>query len=94
MLEFLFLLNKKIKQLTYRTLLYLYIYRLEYLNTLAVFGLRRNGITVPPKDAIASLQSLQELRMDENNITVVGKDAFGSMRVISRLGLSKNQVMA
>ena len=67
--------------------------RLENLITLAALGLRGNGITVPPKDAMASLQSLQELRLDDNNITVVGKDAFGSMIVISRLCLSRNQVI-
>ena len=66
--------------------------RLENLNTLAVLCLRGNGITVPPKDALASLQSLQELRMDGNNITVIGKDAFGTMRVISSLSLSNNKV--
>ena len=66
--------------------------RLENLNTLAVLCLRGNGITVPPKDALASLQSLQHLRMDDNNITVIGKDAFGTMRVISSLGLSNNKV--
>ena len=66
--------------------------RLENLNTLAVLCLRGNGITIPPKDALASLQSLQELRMDGNNITVIGKDAFGTMRVISSLSLSNNKV--
>ena len=67
-------------------------FRLENLNTLAVLCLRGNGITVPPKDALASLQSLQHLRMDDNNITVIGKDAFGTMRVISSLSLSNNKV--
>ena len=67
-------------------------FRLENLNTLAVLCLRGNGITIPPKDALASLQSLQELRMDGNNITVIGKDAFGTMRVISSLSLSNNKV--
>ena len=67
--------------------------RLENLNTLAVLCLRGNGMTVPPKDALASLQSLQELRMDGKNITVIGKDAFGTMRVISSLSLSNNKVL-
>ena len=69
------------------------LFRLENLNTLAGLGLRGNGITIPPKDALASLQSLQELNMDENNITVGGKDAFGRMRVISKLTMSKNKVV-
>ena len=73
--------------LSYRTLC-----RFDNLNTLAVLGLRGNGITLPPKDAIASLQSIQELRLDQNNITIIGKDAFGSMRVVSTIGLSENQV--
>ena len=57
-----------------------------------MLGLRGNGITIPPKGALASLQSLQDLRMDDNNITVIGKDAFGQMRVLSYLGLSGNKV--
>lgn len=69
-------------------------FRLEHLNTLAMLGLRGNGITIPPKGALASLQSLQDLRMDDNNITVIGKDAFGQMRVLSYLSLSGNKVFS
>jgi Leucine-rich repeat (LRR) protein len=70
-----------------------YFVRLQNLNTVAGLGLRGNGITIPPKDALASLQSLQELNLDENNITVVGKDAFGRSRVLSKLTMSKNKVL-
>ena len=66
--------------------------RLDNLNALAVLGLRGNGLTVPPKDAIASLQSIQVLRLEKNNLTVIGKDAFGRMNILSKLGLSDNQV--
>ena len=57
-----------------------------------MLGLRGNGITVPPKGALAALQSIQDLRLDDNNITVIGKDAFGKMRVLSKLSLSGNKV--
>ena len=57
-----------------------------------MLGLRGNGITVPPKGALAALQSIQDLRLDDNNITVIGKDAFGQMRVLSKLSLSRNKV--
>ena len=66
--------------------------RLDNLNSLAVLGLRGNGLTMPPKDAIASLQSIQELRLEKNNLTVIGKDAFGRMNILFKLGLSDNQV--
>ena len=59
-----------------------------------MLGLRGNGITIPPKGALGTLQSIQDLRMDDNNITVVGKDAFGQMRVLSYLSLSGNKVLS
>ena len=43
------------------------------LNTLQALHLRGNGITKPPKEALADLRSVRVISLDYNNLTKLGR---------------------
>ena len=47
--------------------------RLRGLNTLQELHLRGNGMTKPPKEALADLRSVRVLSLDYNNLTKLGR---------------------
>ena len=48
--------------------------RFSGLNTLQELSLRGNGMTRPPRDALADLRSLRAISLDYNNFTKLGRD--------------------
>lgn len=49
-------------------------------------------MTRPPKEALGSLQSLQNLYMNDNQLRILEKNAFGNLPVVSHLELRGNMI--